>query len=330
METHRSVVEGAVTAMLPRTNLQKAAVSEAIGEAAGLLEDDESIVRLYGGRTLPGRMRGAGLVLITDRAVISVDCHPSDGTRCHRIPINELRSVSIIPVHGGQYAGIAAIGEHDRVEFMVGPRAKAEEFVEQLRGAAPDAVEANPAKVVPNWWEDPQIAWPPKLSLGNRWEYIGGLPEFPRTKTGLRMDLSRAGIVAGTVERNRIALPWERVRTIHVEGARQVEGRITVSRLLAVGFFAVAWKKKLNSGFLVANLNDGGEVIFASARHTEPRLRGALSSVLAAAPSDNTEQESPSSPSLSARLRELAHLRDEGLVTPDEFESKKAQMLEEF
>jgi len=48
METHRSVVEGAVTAMLPRTNLQKAAVSEAIGEAAGLLEDDESIVRLYG------------------------------------------------------------------------------------------------------------------------------------------------------------------------------------------------------------------------------------------------------------------------------------------
>jgi hypothetical protein len=76
MEPRRSAVQDAVAGMLPEANPPNAALSAPISEAAGLLEDDESIRRLYQYRTSPTRARGAGLVLVTDRALISVDSHP--------------------------------------------------------------------------------------------------------------------------------------------------------------------------------------------------------------------------------------------------------------
>jgi hypothetical protein len=44
-------------------------------------------------------------------------------------------------------------------------------------------------------------------------------------------------------------------------------------------------------------------------------------------PSDGNSQRSPGVPQ---RLRELAQLRDEGLNTSEEFDSKRMQMLEEL
>jgi hypothetical protein len=294
MEPCRSVVEKAVTEMLPDANPQKPALSAAISEAAALLEYDESVLRLYRFRTTPTRIYGVGLVVVTDRALISVDSHPPDAARCHRMPANELRAVTVVPVSGGRFTGVAALSEHDKVEFFVGRRPKAEQLVEELRDLAPHAVDADPAAVVDSWWQDPRIAWPRTLSLGARWEYIGGLPEVQGPMTGLRVDLSRTGIVAtesGAVEQFRICLPWDRVRAIHVEGARQVKPRLRVTSMLTVALLAGVWRKRTPSpGFLVADLNDGGRVRFASPRYTEPALRDALSTVLAAAPSEPPDE----------------------------------------
>jgi hypothetical protein len=142
MESRRSVVEDAVVEMLPEANPEKAALAAAISEAAGLLEDGESILRLYQFRTMPTRTRGAGLILITGRALISVDSHPPDPARCHRLPASELRSITVVSVSGTRFTGLAARGEHDAVEFFVGRRPKAEQLVEELRDLAPEAVHA--------------------------------------------------------------------------------------------------------------------------------------------------------------------------------------------
>ena len=144
MERRRSVVEDAVAAMLPEANPRKAGLAAAISEAADLINDDESILRLYQYRTAPTRTLGAGLVLVTDRALITVDSHPPDAARCHRLPVNELRSITIAPVSGGQFTGVAVLSERDAVELFIGWRPKAEQLVEERHHVAPDAVDADP------------------------------------------------------------------------------------------------------------------------------------------------------------------------------------------
>ena len=304
MEPRRLIVEDAIAEMLPEANPTKAALSDAISHAACLLEDDESILRLYQWPTLPRRERGAGLVLVTDRALMSVDSRPPDAARCHRIPGSELRAITVIPVGGRHLTGVAALGEHDTVEFFIGYRYNAESFVEELRGCAPDAVGADPAAVVAHWWDDPRIAWPRPLSLGARWEYVSGLAEFPGGQSGLRMDLSSTGIAATRLGAGgvfRIALPWERVQALRVEGARQMERRPTLTRMLPVGLIGAKRRKNLTLGLVVAELNDGDEVIFASPRHTESELRSALSSILAAAGSSTLALQPPGARRLTPR-----------------------------
>jgi hypothetical protein len=286
LEARRSSVEHAVMEMLPEANPEKAGLSAAIIEAAALLERDESIQRLYQYRIAPTRIRGAGLVLVTDRALIAVDSHPPDAARCYRLPINELRSITVAPVSGGRFTGVAVLSEHGAVEFFIGQRPHAEKLVGELHQFAPDAVDADPAAVVANWWQDPRIAWPRTLALGTKWEYIGGPPGLHRRTAGLSMHLSRSGIVAaksGAAGHFRIDLPWHRVRTVRVECARHVRPRMEAKRRRAAGLRAVPARRRMSPGFLVVDLNDGGEVVFAS-RYPGPVLRNTLSSILAAAP----------------------------------------------
>src|ERR1039457_3983267 len=97
-----------------------------------------------------------------------------------------------------------------------------------------------PAAVVDHWWEDPRIAWPRTLALGAHWEYVGGLPEVQQGTTHLMVDLSRAGIVAtkaGAAGQFRIDLPWQRVRTIHLERARSVKRRMNIRITPGTGLF---------------------------------------------------------------------------------------------
>lgn len=288
MDSRRSAIEVAVSEMLPDANPAKAALAAAISEAAAMLEDDEPIRRLYQFRTLPTRTFGAGLILVTDRALVSVDARPPDAAHCHRLPANEIRSITVIPVGGTKFAGVAALGEHDSVQLFVGWRSNAETVVDELRDLAPGAVGADPARVVENWWDDPRIAWPRPLSLGTNWRHISGLSELPQGPTGLGVGLSRPGIAvtqSGAAGQFRIDIPWERVLAIHVEGEGQ-RGRRSAKRLLMDFRVPFARKESPSSGCLVVDLDDGSRAIFVSLRNTEPALRDALSTVLSAAPSE--------------------------------------------
>ena len=110
----------------------------------------------------------------------------------------------------------------------------------------------------------------------------------------------------------------------------------TVTRLLAVGIFALAWRKKQSSAFLVFEMTSGSEIIFASSRHTEPSLHAALSRVITAcngAPAAATSEPNPAEAaaperSVADRLRDLASLRDEGLITDEEFAEKRQQLVD--
>jgi hypothetical protein len=233
---------------------------------------------------------------------------------------------------------VAIVIDGPPIESWMPNAARPDEFVAQLNELAPHAVGVTPATVVQHWWEDPTIGWPRKLSLGSTWEYLGGLTAYPRSKDGLLLDLNRSGLSAskfGALVPFKMEIGWDQVAGIDVEGSQQVQTRATVTRMLAVGLFALAWKKKLNSGFLVLELQDGSEVVFASARHTEPQLRAVLSSVLAAAkralasPESDAQQRNQQQ-TAADRIRSLAALRDEGLVTAEEFDTKRAAILDEL
>ncbi|MBA2634217.1 MAG: SHOCT domain-containing protein [Chloroflexi bacterium] len=77
---------------------------------------------------------------------------------------------------------------------------------------------------------------------------------------------------------------------------------------------------------------DGNEVIFATPKLTEPELRAKLSGIVAASRTrgvshGNSEaQHVPDDP--VTRLRDLAQLRDDGIISTEEFEEKKRDLLD--
>jgi hypothetical protein len=174
----------------------------------------------------------------------------------------------------------------------------------------------------------------PKSPL--RLDYIGGLPGADRERKNVSARIDAEGIHLsdpGAMLRWEQELAWESVREFAVEGSDQVQQRVTVTRLLAVGIFAFAWRKKERSAFLVLDIGDG-EVILASRNHTIHQLRTELRSLLATSaehlrdPQAATSAPAPSTP--AKRIRQLQELLDQGLIGQDGFDAKRQAIINEL
>ncbi|WP_433586359.1 SHOCT domain-containing protein [Microbacterium hydrocarbonoxydans] len=130
-----------------------------------------------------------------------------------------------------------------------------------------------------------------------------------------------------------------------VEEGGSVNRRFTVTRIVALGVLAAGVPKKIDDRTLYLTIEGPQTVIvheipvkkspqigasartFAAALNQLSKAAAPASSVAVAAPVKSAE---PVEEGLSAKLRELARLRDEGLLTDDEFAEKKAALLAQF
>jgi hypothetical protein len=130
-----------------------------------------------------------------------------------------------------------------------------------------------------------------------------------------------------------------------VEEGGSVNRRYTVTRIVALGILAAGVPKKIDDRMLYLTI-EGPETLivheisvkksprigpqaraFAAAVNQSAKAASATVAPLAA---DISDTESVESRSLSDRLRELAQLRDDGILSEAEYEAKKAQILERF
>jgi hypothetical protein len=166
-------------------------------------------------------------------------------------------------------------------------------------------------------------------------ELIGGSPDFKSgEKVNLWMDNRVLELRAG-FRKIRYELVYLDARA---ETQQQFESRVTATRLLAVGIFAFAFKKKSvqNHQYLTLTSTDPAKmatIVF----ETDAAAKLAAKIHAAAAPlqvkiADEHRKENADSPGtgqedVPAKLRQLAELRNQEILTPEEFEAKKADLL---
>lgn len=130
---------------------------------------------------------------------------------------------------------------------------------------------------------------------------------------------------------------FETITGIHYENAEQVEKRITATRLLALGPFALAFKKKKKTKekFLTIDYSENGienTVLFGGKhaqeahsalyeRYSNYLKRREISQTESAMSSEKQEIDS------YEEIKKAKELLDMGIITQEEFDAKKKQLL---
>jgi Short C-terminal domain len=115
-----------------------------------------------------------------------------------------------------------------------------------------------------------------------------------------------------------------------VETAGQLDKRVTATRLMLTGPLALGLRKKKDNRklFLTIEGEGAGFVVEVhpnlerKARQFATRINAAASSPMASPPTQATPTDDP-----VEQIRKLGELREQGLLTPEEFETKKADLL---
>lgn len=116
-----------------------------------------------------------------------------------------------------------------------------------------------------------------------------------------------------------------------VEGRHDVNRRITVTRLVAIGIFAFALKKKNDSkeAFITLELINGQEVILYIKKTSPLELKRKLNTILSQITQGDKIVSQPTSPvSIADELTKLAELKKQGLLTSEEYNQQKQRLLE--
>ena len=168
-------------------------------------------------------------------------------------------------------------------------------------------------------------------------QYLGGWSGHTKTYTGMSKKILRVDSegVSLAAFKTIFTIPWSVIVALEVEGPEQASQRVTVTRALAVGVFALAAKKKSKAAVLIVRTQDGEEALFQTEKYTAPELRTKLTpfiSQLRVAQAQSPAPVEAAKPSgvdsdPVEQIRKLGELRDQGLLTPEEFEAKKTELL---
>ena len=164
-------------------------------------------------------------------------------------------------------------------------------------------------------------------------KYLGGHPELPQSSDGV-ITINKAGIFfevmfpfAGLI------ISIENIKKAEFKTEEQIHKDVTLGRLLLFGVFAFGMKKKTKTqkNYLVVIYEENGienTVVF------ETQKAGALASALARARQEYIKEnpaaetkESPAAIDIPEQIRKLAELKEQGIITQEEFEVKKKELL---
>lgn len=122
------------------------------------------------------------------------------------------------------------------------------------------------------------------------------------------------------------------IASIEVTGQQQTNSRISVTRMATLGVFSLAAPKRttVKEASVVIGLKDGKQVFFHTKLLTEFEVHQKLANAISYYHSVQPAQASqPVTQGISNadELEKLAALKEKGIITQDEFDAKKKQLL---
>lgn len=164
--------------------------------------------------------------------------------------------------------------------------------------------------------------------------YKGGHPKLNKEKSGT-ITISDTGITITCGLSGSAYIPFSDMVGVHFETTDQIEKRITATRLLTLGVFALAFKKKKKTTekFFTIDYEENGlenTVLLsgpnAQIAHSETFNR--LSKYkLNNKPNESVQQETVQTNDPYEELKKLKELLDMGIITQEEFDKKKKELL---
>lgn len=164
--------------------------------------------------------------------------------------------------------------------------------------------------------------------------YIGGHPKINNEKNAT-ITIYDKGITINYGLNNSVYIPFSNVVGVHYETKDQIERRITATRIVTLGIFAVAFlkKKKITEKFFTVDYEENGlenTILFSGSQaqkaHSETFTR--LSKYkLNNRSNESVQQETVQTNDPYEELKKLKELLDMGIVTQEEFDKKKKELL---
>ena len=210
---------------------------------------------------------------------------------------------------------------------------------DRLDDAAPQ--DADGEDVLQDEGPEEEVAGGPKIkrfSIGYT-DYLGGHPVREKKHSGGVLRFDAQGVHMRGF-RELFVVPWADVTELAVEGSDEVQRRVTASRMLMLGVFAFAAKKKLPKECYVTVATKDGEAIFhctkvgphevkaklaSAARWVQDRNPSVPSGVAITAPP--LPAAAPSQVDVMDQIKRLSELHNVGALTDEEFSEKKAELL---
>jgi len=171
--------------------------------------------------------------------------------------------------------------------------------------------------------------------------YLGGYPARTAPASGVILAFSNTKVAVENASSVLFSVPLSTVTAIDIETEEEVRHRLTASRLLLVGVFAFAWKKRTPGSVMVTIETDNGQILFEVPKKTKPQVLSMLAeqrSRVASSPNPKpavTPAVTPSpapaaSKTAKERLDHLEELRAADLVSDDEYTAKRSAIISDL
>lgn len=164
-------------------------------------------------------------------------------------------------------------------------------------------------------------------------KYLGGHPEMPQACDGI-ITINKAGLFFEVIFPFKgLTIPLKNIKKAEFKNEEQIHKDVTLGRLLLFGVFAFGLKKKTKElhNYLVLTCNQDGiesTVIF------EAKNAGALVSAIVKAQQeykrDHPEmvnKEIAVTLDIPEQIKKLAELKKQGILSEEEFQIKKRELL---
>ena len=196
------------------------------------------------------------------------------------------------------------------------------------------------------WWTAPNafkgLGWTGSLNI-NGCAYMGGYSSHPKTHGNTNILAVGANGLAYRGLKEIFRIPWSQVADLTVDGPEQASNRITATRLLTMGVFAVAAKKTSKSAVLIIDLHSGEQAVFHTEKLTAPELKAKLAPITSqihvaakrkaeltaanTAPVASSPDSAPAGFSVADELMKLKQLCDQGILTEEQFAAQRDKLL---
>lgn len=163
--------------------------------------------------------------------------------------------------------------------------------------------------------------------------YCGGIPEMTKPDT-VEIVAGPKGVAIVQAFKKNIKIPIECIKNVSMKTDEQISKDVTLTRLLLLGVFAFGAKKKSKqvTNYLVIDYESNG--VCCSAIFTGDKSAKLYSDIvkvrqtyLQKTPPKSEDTLSPTPVDNSAEIEKYYHLMEQGILTQEEFQAKKQQLL---